>query len=204
MNPTIPSDAELLRLMSGGEDSAFTLLFRRHQGPVYRFALLMSGSSNIAEEVTQEVFLMLIREPFRFDPARGPLLAYLYGVARNHVLRVMRRERPYISLIDESEAGIPSARFTTQDDPFRNCFRNEVTKLVRHAVLTLPTRYREVVVLCDFQEMSCAEAAQVLDCALGTVNSRLHRGHALLLKKLQATRILDSVTREGQRMRCFA
>jgi RNA polymerase sigma-70 factor, ECF subfamily len=204
MTPTIPSDAELVQLMSAGDDCAFATLYRRHQGFVYRFALLMSGSSNIAEEVTQEVFLILIRKPHGFDPARGPLLAYLYGVARNHVFTFLKRERPYVPLVNESEDGISLAPLTAEDDPFGNCTRNEIIKLVRQAVLTLPLRYREVVVLCDFQEMSYAEAAVVLDCAIGTINSRLHRGHALLLKKLRAAGAVDSATPDSQVMRCFA
>jgi RNA polymerase sigma-70 factor (ECF subfamily) len=68
----------------------------------------------------------------------------------------------------------------------------------------LPARYREVVVLCDFQELSYAEAAVVLDCAIGTVNSRLHRGHALLLKKLRSAGEVDAATPDSQVMRCFA
>jgi len=204
MTPTIPSDVELVQLMSAGDESAFATLYRRHQGVVYRFALLMSGSANIAEEVTQEVFLILIRKPHTFDPSRGPLVSYLYGVARNHVFTFLKRERSYVPLLEESEDGGSAAAFTAQDDPFGNCTRNEVIKLVRQAVLTLPVRYREVVVLCDFQEMSYAEAAAVLDCAIGTINSRLHRGHALLIKKLRAAGEVDSATPDSQVMRCFA
>jgi RNA polymerase sigma-70 factor, ECF subfamily len=201
----IPSDAELLHLIVAGNDQAFTALYRRHQGSVYRFALLMSGSANIAEEVTQEVFLVLIREVQRYDPARGMLQAYLCGVARNYVLRFLERERPYVPLSEESDAADAQAltQLIAQDDPFGNCTRNEMIKLVRQAVLALPTRYREVVVLCDFQEMSYAEAALALDCPIGTVNSRLHRGHALLLKKLRVASQLDSATSNIERMRCF-
>ncbi|MGH9967348.1 MAG: RNA polymerase sigma factor [Pyrinomonadaceae bacterium] len=201
MTPMISSDGELLRLVVAGDDHAFTELYRRHQGPVYRFALLMSGRHNIAEEVTQEVFLMLIRAPHRYDPALGSLPTYLYGVARNYVLRALKRERHFVSLGEDSEDGLHV--LVAQDDPFGDCTRNEVIRLVRQAVLTLPARYREVVVLCDFQEMSCADAAVALGCAVGTVNSRLHRGHALLLRKLHAAE-LDSSTAESQRLRCFA
>jgi len=204
MTPTIPSDAELLQLMLSGDKSAFTALYRKHQGQIYRFALLMSGSANIAEEVTQEVFLLLIRDPFRFDPARGPLPSFLYGVARNYVLRSLKRERSYVPLPEESDDEIAPAQYLARDDPFGNCKRNEVIRLVRQAVLSLPPRYREVVVLCDFQDMSYAEVAVALDCAVGTINSRLHRGHALLLKKLQVTEEPGSATADSQRMRCLA
>src|SRR5687767_760057 len=204
MTSTLPSDAELLQLMSEGDESACARLFQRHQGAVYRFALLMSGSTNIAEEVTQEVFLFLMREPKRFDGARGTLPGYLHGVARNHVLRVLKRERPYVALVEEAGDESSPLELAAADDPLGDCARNEMIKLVRDAVLSLPSHYREVVVLCDFQEMSCAEAAAVLDCAIGTVNSRLHRGHALLLKKLYPAVEADAVTADGLRMRCFA
>ena len=203
MTPMILGDAELLELIATGDEIAFTALYRTHQGPVYRFALLMSGSANVADEVVQEVFLMLIREPNRFDPARGALRSYLYGVARNHVFRFLKREQPYVSLVEETDDVAPVVQFVAQDDPLGNCTRDELIKLVRQAVLSLPAHYREVVVLCDFQELNDAEAAVALDCPIGTVNSRLHRGHALLLKKLCAVRDSDSATTGAQPMRCF-
>jgi RNA polymerase sigma-70 factor (ECF subfamily) len=111
-----------------------------------------------------------------------------------------------VPLVEESEDNNPAAitQLIAEDDPLRNCSRNEIIKLVRQAVLALPARYREVVVLCDFQEMSCAEAAAALDCALGTVHSRLHRGHALLLNKLRAAGKLDAASADASGRRCFA
>lgn len=201
MTLTTPSDVELLRLMTAGDETAFVTLYQKHQGPVYRFALLMSGAANVAEEVTQEVFLTMIRDPQRYDPARGTLSAYFYGVARNQVLRLLRRERSLVQLDDEASEENSSASLIAAEDPFRDCNRNEMIKLVRQAVLSLPPRYREVVVLCDFQELSAAEAAAALDCPVGTVNSRLHRGHSLLLKKLR-THQLETAT--NAELRCFA
>jgi RNA polymerase sigma-70 factor (ECF subfamily) len=200
------SDAELLRLMVAGDEQAFTALYRRHQGFVYRFALLMSGRASIAEEVTQEVFLALLRQAQRYDPARGSLSAYLYGTARNQVLRLLERERPYVQLVEEADEGeaVPLTRLVAGDDPLSDCTRNEAIKLVREAVLALPARYREVIVLCDFLELGRAEAALALDCPVGTVDSRLHRGHTLLLKKLRAAARLDPAAPDAQGMRCFA
>lgn len=204
MTPNLSQDAQLLRLMAAGDDQAFSVLYRKYKRSIYRFIILMCGSVNIAEEVTQEVFLELVREPSRFDPSRGLLLPYLYGVARIHVLRFLKRERQYVSLVDETEDENSASLYVAQDDPLGDCCRNEVVRLVRQAVLTLPPRYREVVVLCDFQEVSCAEAAVALDCAVGTVSSRLHRGHLLLLKKLRVTGKRDSASRNAQQTRCFA
>ena len=202
--PMTPSDAELLRLIVARDDQAFTTLYRRHQRAIYRFALLMSGSATIAEDVTQEVFLMLMREAHRYDPARGSLSAYLSGVARNYVRRHLERDRPYVPLVEEAddEEALPLTPVVAPDDPLGDCTREEVIRLVRQAVLTLPARYREVVVLCDFQELSYAEAAMALGCAVGTISSRLHRGHALLLERLRAMGKLDSASPGA--MRCFA
>ena len=201
----VPSDAELLRLMLAGEEKAFTELYRRHKGFVYRFALLMSGQASVAEEVTQEVFLALLRNGRRYNPERGSLKAYLCGAARNQVLLLMEKERPYVQLVEESDEGeaVQIVQLISGADPLGDCARNEANRLVRQAVLALPARYREVIVLCDFQEMSYAEAALTLDCPIGTVNSRLHRGHALLSKKLRAAG-LGSLAPDAQGMRCFA
>jgi RNA polymerase sigma-70 factor (ECF subfamily) len=73
--------------MKAGDENAFTTLYRRRQGALYRFALHMSGCQAAAEDVTQEVFVKLMCEPDRFDPERGSLAAYLYGIARNQVWR---------------------------------------------------------------------------------------------------------------------
>jgi RNA polymerase sigma-70 factor (ECF subfamily) len=146
-----------------------------------------------------------MHEPGRYDASRATLVAYLCGVARNQVRRYLDRERPYVPLAEEPQAddGMIGAPFISGDDPLGNCTRNQLVQFVRQAVLALPPRYREVVVLCDFQEMSYAEAATVLDCAIGTVNSRLYRGHALLLRKLRAAGKLDAASTNAQWMRCF-
>jgi RNA polymerase sigma-70 factor (ECF subfamily) len=189
--------------MVAGDESAFTTLYDLHQGPVYRFALLMSGAANIAEEVTQEVFLFLVREPHRYDPGRGSLPTYLYGVARNYTLRCFKRERPYVPLLEETPES-SGLMFLAADNPLDDYTRSELTNLVRQAVLSLPEHYREVVVLCDFQDLTCADAAVALNCPIGTINSRLHRGHALLLKKLRSVAKVDAKTLDSQALRCFA
>jgi len=186
---TEPSDIELLRLSADGDEPAFLTLYQRHYGLVYRFALLMSGSINIAEEVAQEVFLSLIRDASGYDSERAPLPSYLCGMARNQVRRLLSRERPYFQLVDDDTDVERLPQLITQDDPFRDFTRNEMIRFVRQAVLALPAHYREVVVLCDFEELSYADAALILDCPIGTVNSRLHRGHALLLKSCAFSKV---------------
>jgi RNA polymerase sigma-70 factor (ECF subfamily) len=200
-----PSDVDLLKQMISGDEHAFTLLYRRRQGGVYRFALQMSGSRGIAEDVTQEVFMVLMREANRYDSSRGSLAAYLYGIARNHVLRRLERDRLFVQLADatEDDHESGSATLVAEGDPLGDLTRNEMIDEVRQAVLALPPRYREVVVLCDLHEMSYAEAAVVAGCAVGTIRSRLHRGRALLVEKLRSARKAGSERLVNQE-RCFA
>jgi RNA polymerase sigma-70 factor, ECF subfamily len=200
-----PGDSELLRSMLAGDEEALALLYRRRQGSVYRFALQMSGSKPIAEDVTQEVFLFLMREGHVFDPARGSLSAFLLGVARNHVLRRMRVDHLLtpIGEDDAADAGLPVPE--TDLLPLDNLARAETVELVRKAVLSLPAKYREVVVLCELQDVSYGEAAEILGCAIGTVRSRLHRARALLLAKLRPAELVDDATSATLKSaRCFA
>jgi RNA polymerase sigma-70 factor (ECF subfamily) len=174
------SDGDLLRLLSGGDETAFLEFYRRHQGLVYRFALQMSGKTEIAEEVTQDVFMVVMRSGARYDAERGSVAAFLYGIARNIVLRALERERPYVTTLDEADS------VYVDGDLLGDLARNERVETLRKAVLALPPAYREVVVLCDLHERDYAEAAAALGCAIGTVRSRLHRARALLMEKMRA------------------
>jgi RNA polymerase sigma-70 factor (ECF subfamily) len=203
---TTPSDDELLRLMLAGDENAFVTLYRRRQGGIYRFALQMSGSAAIAEDVTQEVFMVLMSDLKNFDAAKGSLSAYLYGVARNHVLRSLSRDRSFVSISDsyEEEGETTREQLRSDDDPLGDLTRSEAIESVRQAVTALPAHYREVVVLCDLHEMSYAEAAQILNCAVGTIRSRLHRARALLIEKLRASNEPGTASRTVNPTRCFA
>ena len=171
------SDEKLLGRMLDGDEEAFTALYRRRQGPVYRFALHMTGSAAIAEDVTQEVFLALIENGRRFDGSRGPLLSFLYGIARNRVLRRIEKERTAEPVGEEFAGG---------EDLLDDLTRRETVEQVRRAVLSLPEAYREAVVLCDLENASYEDAAAALECPVGTVRSRLSRGRAMLAQKLAA------------------
>ena len=177
------SDEQLLEQALAGNEDAFAALYRRRQGPIFRFAMHMSGSAHVAEEVTQEVFLFLVQRGRDFDPERGSLGAYLFGVARNYVRRALERNYP------EQVLGSPvedeSASLMVECDPTEGIARRQTSNAVWKAVLSLPEHYREVVVLCDLHELSYADAAQAAGCAIGTIRSRLHRAHEMLSKKLQ-------------------
>ena len=181
------SDETLLRLAMAGDEEAFTRLYRRLRGVVYRFTRQMSGSSSVAEDVTQEVFLILLRRAELYDSQRGSLSTYLMRIARNEILRRLDRDRAYVALAEEEAAPDKDTNenLIVRSDPLEDLMRGQEIESVRQAVLALPLHYREVVVLCELEEMSYGEAAALLGCAIGTVRSRLHRARALLKQRLR-------------------
>lgn len=208
--PVLNDDALLLRRILDGDEEAFTLLYRRKHPPIYRFALHMSGNSALAEDVTQEVFMTLIRDASRFDPERGTLGGFLYGIARNHLRRRWEQERNSVPLpetadeIDVIIASGPAARangggnvtaFPAPSDEFAQV---ECVTRVRQAIATLPENYREVVVLCELDELSYEAAAELLECPVGTVRSRLHRAKSILMEKLRDPRPIRKISAVGR------
>ena len=202
MKPDTSSDSELLQRMRAGDEEALAALYRRRQPGVYRFALQMCGSRELAEDITQEVFMVLVHDSHTFDPARGSLNAFLMGIARHYVLRRLQRERIYVSMDEAPDNGTLSPAALV--GPLHEMSRIEAIEAVRRAVLALPSRYREVVVLCDLQELSYGETAEVLGCAIGTVRSRLHRGRALLIEKLRPVSEEEAASAAMKATRCFA
>ena len=186
------SDDDLLRLSMRGDEEAFLVLYRRHQGPVFRFALHMSGNQEIAEEVTQEVFLAMLSGARQYVAQQGSLQGYLIGVARNQVRRQLRDFRGTAIAADAGSEPRDEANERLLDE----LNREQECVALRAAVLSLPPNYREVIVLCDLEGLSYDEvaaalegldyeqAAAQLNCAVGTVRSRLHRARAILQAKL--------------------
>ncbi len=205
-------DGLLIRRMIAGDEEAFTLLYRRRHPAIYRFALHMSGNAALAEDVTQEVFMTLIRDAARFDPERGTLGGFLFGIARNHLRRRWEQERNSVPLPESADeldvimARGPAPKLTSayagHVAPFpvhRDEFASgESVRRVRHAISTLPENYREVVVLCELEEMSYEAAAQILECPVGTVRSRLHRAKSMLMEKLREPRQPRKISAVGR------
>src|SRR6476646_2944522 len=108
-------DQELLRQLRKGNETAFTALYERYQGAIYRFALHMSGNTATAEEVTQEVFMLLIGNPKGYAAEKGTLGGYLFGIARNLTRRVMQRSRLDLP-IEEEWPDTAESRFTSGRD----------------------------------------------------------------------------------------
>jgi RNA polymerase sigma-70 factor (ECF subfamily) len=158
-------------------DAEFQAVFDQHKDAVYRFAWRMSGSPAAAEDVTQEVFVALLRQPDRFDPARGTLRAFLLAIARHQVLKRWRAEHRYEPLDDDSEAMTPADQE-----------RGEIGEIVGRAVRALGPLQREVVILAEYEGLTLAEIARAVDADVGTVKSRLHRARENLRRVLAPLR----------------
>lgn len=183
-------DDVLLRRAGKGDEDAFTLLYRRHQAALYRFALRMSGNAWAAEEIVQDVFMTLMRDPKKYDPARGTLGGFLYGVTRNRVLKHLERSpQREVPLEEKNENGNGSGIVLMDaSTPAIQAEKRERVEQVWAAVLDLPTDFREAVVLCELEERSYEEAAKMIGCPIGTIRSRLHRGRTLLMARLEMLR----------------
>jgi RNA polymerase sigma-70 factor, ECF subfamily len=186
-NQEIRSDADLLKAALAGDEGAFVSLYQKLKDGIFRYAFYMTNSVAAAEEVTQDVFVALLKEGSNYREERGDVGAFVFGISRNFVRRLRRRERIYSSLPDDDAIQRLAAGLATDPEALQlNLIRNQAQERVRTAVRSLPDRYAQVIVLCDLCEFSYAEAAARLDCAVGTVRSRLNRAHALLAKKLKA------------------
>jgi RNA polymerase sigma-70 factor (ECF subfamily) len=168
------SDEELYRLMRAGNQDAFGRLYERREPALYRFALHMSGSPPVAEEVAHEVFVQLMGPAVRFNEAKGSLESFLYGIARN-LIRVARRRGPVAEPVDQP----------FEHDILGELIGNETAAALHRTLRELPERYRDVIVLCDLEEKSYEDVARIIGHPVGTVRSRLHRARALLSAKLK-------------------
>jgi RNA polymerase sigma-70 factor (ECF subfamily) len=184
-SPGEVEDVGLLEAARRGDAGAFSGLFSRYQGPIFRYAAHMCGPDT-ADDIVQETFLAVLRGAGQYDASRGPVAGYLFGIARHFVLKRMTT-RQMVSFEDEwDEAAV--AGECHQATVLDSLTRAETVAAVRLAIRSLPPAYREAVVLCELQDMSYEAAAEIAQCPVGTIRSRLHRAKALLLSKLSATR----------------
>lgn len=187
MTTDTATDIELLRRMRSGQAEAFQALYRRHQAPLYRFALLRCGSGDTAADVVQEVFMGLLTDSFAFDPLRGALQNFLYGVARNLLLKHEEVRRRTTSLTrDGADEDDDDVELDGEDaGPLQKLIDDERAEAVRRALAQLAPHYRDVVILYELHDLSYLEIADICQVDIGTVRSRLSRGRAALAKRLR-------------------
>jgi len=179
----VDDDSGLIERARRGDEEAFSRLFARYQRVIYRYAAYVCGPA-AGDDIVQETFLAVLRQTGRHDTLRGTVAGYLLGIARHVAMkRLASRHDSLVDPVDDIGSGDVAADQATALDDLT---RAETIEAVRAAVHSLPPAYREVVVLCEFQELDYAAAAGVVDCPIGTVRSRLHRARTLLTAKLAA------------------
>lgn len=190
------SDAELAEHLKLRDERAFLKLYDLHRSTVYRFLIHMTGSIAVAEELTQEVFIVILDAMCagtigQFDPERGTWEGYLLGIARNLARSEQRRTRRVVSLdsiLETPEWSLLLQKFYEKvqiDDVEALLEMRSDMKILYREILELPEHYREALVLCSLQEKSYREAAAILQCSEGTVASRMNRAKAILAAKLR-------------------
>jgi RNA polymerase sigma-70 factor (ECF subfamily) len=161
-------------------DAEFRIAFEQNKDAVYRFAWRMCGSAAVAEDIAQEVFLTLLRQPGRFDASRGALRSFLLAVARNLALKRWRDDSRWAELGVELGDALAD-QFAT---PAVDLESLETADAVGAAVASLPPLQREVLILAQYEELSLEEIARAVDAEVGTVKSRLHRARENLKRML--------------------
>jgi RNA polymerase sigma-70 factor (ECF subfamily) len=176
------TDVELMARLVAGDEEAFACLYQRWRKALHRFALGMTGSPAVADDVVQETFIVLMREAERYDASRGAVGSYLRGIARHLVYRCQRRESRFVALEPDLDW---SGDSVSNPNPVEVLLQKDEVQRVHAALLALTPRLREVLVLCDLSGLSYQEAAETLGVPIGTIRSRLARGREALAARLE-------------------
>lgn len=174
------TDADLFWQLQQGQTDALSILYDRHAALVYGIAVKLLGNTTEAEDLTQDIFLILTRE-CAYDPRRGALRTYLAILTRSRALdrlrsRTRKQQRLHRQSLNENAKVL-------SDSPFEEITQSERSQEVQSALEQLSTKEQEVLKMAYYQGLSQSEIANQLNIALGTVKSRSRRG---LLKLRQA------------------
>ena len=179
----VPDADGIRRRLAAGDEAALGEVYDAYAPLVFGLALRITRSREAAEDVTQEVFAFLWERPLAFDPAKGPLRAWLGTLAHRRAVEVVRREERRRVL-----ATVWAAHETVAPDIESEVAAAEVSGRVRHAVAVLPGGLREVVELAYFRGHTYRQVAAVLGLAEGTAKSRI---------RVALRRIADTLAEEG-------
>jgi len=179
--PERTTDELLLKKAGEGDQAAFLELYDRYRDPIFRFAYRLLGSVEIAEDVTHDCFLSLIRKPENFRPERASLKTYLYAAARNLALKHFRDQGRETGLEEVAEEPKDSPR----RGPLRRLLDEELATRVREAVFSLPPLQREALILFEYEGLSLNEVAEIAGTDAGAIKARLYRAREGLRRTLR-------------------
>ncbi len=175
--PSTGDDASLLALVQSGDEPAMAALFDRYSRLVYSVALRVLRDPAAAEDVLQEVFMQIWRNPDSFSAARGSLGGWLSIVARNRSIDTLRRKRPSVDVDD-----VPLASsFNLADE----AERNSLMERARGVIVQLPKEQRKTLEMAFFDGLTHSEIAEITGDPLGTVKTRIRSALLTLRKAFQ-------------------
>jgi RNA polymerase sigma-70 factor, ECF subfamily len=178
--PDRNTDELLLERAGAGDPAAFIQIYERHRTAIFRFAYRLSGSVEVAEDITHDCFLSLIKKPENFQPGRASLRTYLLSAARNLWLKQLKnsgRESAMDELSDDQFIAIDK-------EPLRRLLDDELSLKVQEAVSSLPPLQREALVLFEYEGLALSEIAGMVGTDVGAVKSRLFRARERLRNAL--------------------
>lgn len=159
-----------------------------HMDSLFRYALHLTRSRERAEELTQDTFTKAVENFEKFQPGTNGK-AWLFRIMVNHHINLAKKKRPEVTYLDtveptNLEAGLGELMVRTHGDPEDTLVSKLAMSQIQEAIEALPPDFRSVLILADLEEFSYKEISEMLDCPLGTVMSRLHRGRRILRVKL--------------------
>lgn len=172
-------ESVLISRARDGDHDAFRELVERYQGAVYNLAYRMLGDPNDAEDAAQEIFVRIYRQLGRYDPTRK-FSTWTLAIATNYCIDQLRRRRMQLVPLENIIPWARSRETGPEGEAITQESRDEVQRLIKQ----LPEKYRAPLVLRYFDEMSCAEIAEVLGMPEGTVKTQIHRARKALEKLL--------------------
>jgi RNA polymerase sigma-70 factor, ECF subfamily len=182
---TTISDAELIALVTQGDQDALVLLYERYSRAVYSFSMRIVGDAQVAEEILQEVFVRAWQQGGSFQTARGSLITWLLSITHNLSIDEVRRRkrRPQKAESEEPEsilAALPDDGLDVEEEVWLSSLRVSI----QDALLQLPAAQREAIELAYFQGLTQREIADTLGEPLGTIKTRMRLGMLKLREQL--------------------
>ncbi len=171
------SDAGLVSAIRSGDQGAMAALYDRYSSVVYSVALRVLGDTGAAEDVQQEVFLQLWRNPGAFDASRGNLGAWLAVISRNRAIDALRKRRPENDLEDVVLSVVP--------DMAGDADRSRIAETVRGLLATMPAAQRTALEMAYYQGLTHTEIAAKTGEPLGTIKTRIRAGLTALRKAFE-------------------
>jgi RNA polymerase sigma-70 factor (ECF subfamily) len=171
-------DSAVIAQVCSGDEGAMAVLYDRYARVVYSVALRVLADASAAEDVLQDVFIQLWRNPKAFDASRGSLMAWLAVITRNRAIDHLRKLRPH----EDSSETIVAVNASAQTD----AERNQAVQKVRSILAEMPQEQRMALEMAFFDGLTHTEIAGKTGQPLGTVKTRIRSGLLTLRKAFAA------------------